>query len=178
MHRAWLDDSAARRGQPPEPLTPAAAAGRPFAGTCGPYRVDGGADAVHVHLGIERPQPGSVDGGRRGEVVERLTVDDDADVDGLAPFDPRDGPQDGVLEGLHGLASGSQDREAAARAARYSTYAARPSAGSQSCGTSATTSVSSASLTNGASSASADPSALAYGASAWSPNGYGRDANW
>src|SRR5918995_7319641 len=161
MHRAWLNDSAARRGQPAEPLAPAAASGRPFARAGGPDRVDGGADAVHVHLGIERPQAGSVDGGRCGEVVERLAVHDDADVDGLAPFDPRDGPQGGVLEGLHRLASGSQDREAAARAPRYSTYAARPPAARQSCGTSATTSVSSASLTEGASSASADPTALA-----------------
>src|SRR3954468_1597879 len=142
VHRSGLDDGGARRGQPPEALSPRPASGAARRVPPRAHGLDagqGGADGVHVRLPVESEQPDLVDVQRRPEVVARLTVDDQADVHALAAVDPGDGLEQRVLErhvargralGLadvaHRPANGAaptvnQGRSPAARAASVST---------------------------------------------------------
>jgi hypothetical protein len=83
--------------------------------------VGGGADGADVDARVQGSQAGDVDMRRGPEIVQRLAVDDHADVDPLTPVDARNRVQHGVLEGIHCPAPGGHVANEAARAARYST---------------------------------------------------------
>ena len=55
-------------------------------------------DPVHVYTRAQGLQPVDVDGDLGRQELPRLAVEDDADVDRLAPVDARHGLQDRVLE--------------------------------------------------------------------------------
>src|SRR5262249_10160002 len=125
VHGPGLDDGAARGGEPAEALSGVVAGGRPGrvaaladgfdAAQRAPY-------AGHVGEGVEGEQPALVEVGAGAEVAGVPAVEQDADVDAFAAFDPGDGADQRVLVVpellvVHQAAtSGSQSRGPARRA--------------------------------------------------------------
>src|SRR5689334_8609692 len=110
---AGLDDGAARCAEPAEPAAEAAERRKTPAGLAAAHPAHGverGGDGAQVERGRERQQALLVQPPRGLEVVGRLAVDDDADVEELLALHLRDAAQDDVLVagGGHAAPPGSQ----------------------------------------------------------------------